>query len=278
MGTSNFLYRDTLYALDTYVSPGEADCTCDREADCTCDREAECTCDREADCTCDREALAVGCEHEADCPALAVGCEHEADCTCDREALAVGCEHEADCPALDGYHDEFIYDDTKDNLMADLDGYRKANPNYTIYSDDDGWTNDNRNFEGRIIGRIYKEFTLGDEHTVDFTVGDDFCLRSGYYGGFNFDRVTCQYSTYGTNELENVTVFIHDAIFKYDKLCLDEAVDDGDLNFLEAEALKEKIYAEGVAKVEAFIAEADRIYHELGEKYFESYRVVAQDK
>ena len=40
------------------------------------------------------------------------------------------------------------------------------------------------------------------------------------------------------------------------------------LNFLDAV----------IVEVEAFIAEADRIFHELGEKYFESYRVVAQDK
>ena len=236
MGTSNFLYRDTLYALDTYVSPDDCDCDCEHEAECTCEHEAECT------------------------------CEHEAECTCD----------------CDGYHDEFIYDefiydDIKESLRADLNGYCKANPNYTIYGDDAGRTNDNRNFEGHIVGRIYKEFTLGDEHTVAFVVGDDFCLRSGYYHGFNFDRVVGKYSTYGTNELENVNNFIHEAIFN-DKLCINAAVDDGDLNFLEAEALKEKIYAEVIAEVEAFIAEADRIFHELGEKYFESYRVVAQDK
>ena len=204
MGTSNFLYRDTLYALDTYVS-------------CDCD-----------------------CEHEDECT-----CEHEAECTCD-----------CDC---DGYHD------IKDSLVADLNGYcRAADPGYTIYGDD-GRTNDNQNFGGHIVGRIYKEFTLGDEHarrTVDFTVGDDFCLRSGYYSGFNFDRVTCTYAAYGTNELENVTEFIYEALFKYDELCLAKAVEDGDLNFLEAEALKEKIYAEVIAEVEAFIAEADRIFHE----------------
>ena len=230
MGTSNFLYRDTLYALDTYVSPDDCDCDCEHEADYTCEHEDECT------------------------------CEHEADCTCD-----------CDC---DGYHD------IKESLMADLNGYCKANPNYTIYGDDAGRTNDNRNFEGHIVGRIYKEFTIDDERarrTVDFTVGDDFCIRSGYYSGFNFDRVTCTYAAYGTDELENVTEFIQEAIFN-DKLGLAKAVEDGDLNFLEAEALKEKIYDEVVTKVEAFIAEADRIFHELGEKYFESYRVVAQDK
>ena len=238
MGTSNFLYRDTLYALDTYVSPDDCDCDCEHEADYTCEHEDECT-----------------------------------------------YKHEADCCDCDGYHDEFIYDefiyhDIKESLMADLNGYCKAaDPGYTIYGDD-GRTNDNRNFEGRIVGRIYKEFTIDAEHaSIDFTVGDDFCLRSGYYSGFNFDRVTCTYAAYGTNELENVTEFIYEALFKYDELCLAKAVEDGDLNFLEAEALKEKIYAEVIAEVEAFIAEADRIFHELGEKYFESYRKeVTQDK
>lgn len=224
MGTSNFLYRDTLYAMDTWVSPDEA------------------------------------------------------ECTCAQEALAVGCEHEADCPALNGYHDEFIYDDTKANLIAALDDYRKANPNYVIYGDDDGWTNDNRNFEGRIIGRIYKDFTIDNEYAlgeITFAVGDDFCLRSGYYSGVNFDRVQSKYADNGTDELEAVTDAIHEAIYKYDELRLFEAVDNEDLTEEEAEEIKDKLYAEAVAEVEAFIAEADRIYHGLGEKYFEIYRVVA---
>lgn len=225
MGTSNFLYRDTLYALDTYVPADEA------------------------------------------------------ECTCDHEAIAAGCEHESDCPALNGYHDEFIYDDMKANLIAALDEYRKTNPNYVIYGDDDGWTNDNRSFEGRIIGRIYKDFTIDNEYAlgeINFAVGDDFCLRSGYYSGFNFDRVQSRYADNGTDELEAVTDAIHEAIYKYDELRLAEAVENEDLTDEEVEEIKDKLYAEAVAEVESFIAEADRIYHELGEKYFDSYRAVTR--
>ena len=225
MGTSNFLYRDTLYALDTYVSADEA------------------------------------------------------ECTCDKKALAAGCEHESDCPTIYGYHDEFIYDDTKANLIATLDEYRRTNPDYVIYGDDDGWTNDNHNFEGHIIGCIYKDFTIDNEYALDtitFAVGDDFCLRNGYYSGFNFDRVQSKYADNGTDELEAVTNAIHEAIYKYDELCLSVSVDNEDLTEEEAEEIKNKLYAEAVAEVEAFIAEADRIYHELGAKYFESYHVVAR--
>lgn len=225
MGTSNFLYRDTLYALETYVAADEK------------------------------------------------------DCPCDKEALAAGCEHEHDCPAVDGFHDEFLYDDTKAALIAALNEYRKAKPDYVIYGDDDGWTNDNRRFEGKIIGRIYKEFTIDNEYalgTISFAVGDDFCLRSGYYSGFNFDRVQSRYADNGTDGLEAVTDAIHEAIYKYDELRLSEAVDNEDLTEEEAEEIKDKLYAEVVAEVETFVAEVDRIYHELGEKYFDSYRAVAR--
>lgn len=219
MGTSNFLYRDTLYALDTFVSEGE--------------------------------------------------------CTCDATAIAVGCEHETDCPAVAGYHDEFLYDDIKSSIIGALDGYRKNNPNYTIYGDADGWTNDNRNFEGAIVGRIYKTITIEHEQasrSFDLTIGDDFCLRSGYYSGFNFDRVTSKYADLGTDELEAITDEIHANIFKYDELCFD----DEDLSDEEIDAIKQEIYDNAVAEVKAFIDEADRIYHEIGEKYFDNYRVAAR--
>ena len=224
MGTSNFLYRDALYALETYVAADEK------------------------------------------------------DCICDKESIVAGCEHEHDCPAVDGFHDEFLYDDTKAALIDALDEYRKDNPDYVIYGDNDGWTNDNHTFNGRIIGRIYKEFTIDNEYAlsrVTFTVGDDFCLRSGYYSGFNFDRVQSRFSDNGTDGLEEITDAIHEAIYKYDELRLWVSVDNGDLTDEEADALKDKLYAETVDEVEAFITEADRIYRELGEKYFESYRTVA---
>lgn len=227
MATSNFLFRDSLYAVDTYVPADEAECQCE----------------------------------------------------CGHDGITAGCEHESDCPALNGYHDEFIYDDTKANLIAALDEYRKNNPAYTVYGDDDGWTNDNRNFEGRIIGRIYKDFTIDNEYalgTITFAVGDDFCLRNGYYSGFNFDRIQSRYADNGTDELEAVTDATHEAIYKYDELRLAEAVENEDLTEEEAEEIKDKLYAEAVAEVEAFIAEADRIYHELGEKYFEQYNIGAR--
>jgi len=164
-------------------------------------------------------------------------------------------------------------------FAAALNECRKANPNYVIYGGDDGWTNDNRNFEGRIIGRIYKDFTIDNEYALDtitFAVGDDFCLRSGYYSGFNFDRVQSKYADNGTDEQEAVTDAIHEAIYKYDELCLSVSVDNEDLTEEEAEVIKDKLYAKAIAELEAFIVEADRIYHELGEKYFESYHVAAR--
>ena len=223
MGSSNYLYRDSLYALDTYVTADEA------------------------------------------------------DCICDQEALAVGCEHESDCPAIDGYHDEFLFDETKANLIRALDEY--SQDNYTIYGYDDGPVNDNRNFPAHIIGRVYKEFEFTSEHalgSITFTVGDDFCLRSGYYSGFNFDRVESRYADNGCDALEFLADDLYERLHKYDELGLSVSVENGDVTDAEAEAIKDRLFTEAIREIEAFIAEVDTIYHNLGEKYFNTYRVVAR--
>lgn len=230
MGNSNFFYRDTLYALDTVVSP------------------------------------------------------EDAECTCNHEAIATGCEHEPDCPTLEGYHAEFLYDDVKRNLISDLNAYRKNKQDYVIYGYviygyEDGWTNDSRTFDGQIIGRIYKEFELDNEHasqTINFIIGDDFVLRSGYYSGFNFDRVQSAYADNGTDGGNEVKDYLYKALFTYDELLLDAAVRDGKLDEEDAEEIREKLYEETCKEIDALIAEADRIYHEIGEKYFNKYRVVAR--
>ena len=259
MGTSNFSYRDTLYALDTYVSADAA------------------------------------------------------ECTCDQEALAVTCDHESDCPAQNGYHDESIYDDVKTELMH---AFKKAKAKHatTIYEVADEWTNDIRNFEGRIIGRAYYEvnkfaYTLGIENIeldLNLTIGDDYCLRSGYYSGFNFDRITCRYANYATDELDALLDAIHERLYKYDEAYINEwiadredEVQDGSFDTLadacEAYGLEipthldlltdtnelfdyivDLIHANIMDNVTAAVNEMNALYDELGGKHFDRYRFVAR--
>ena len=259
MGTSNFLYRDTLYALDTYVP---------------------------ADAT---------------------------ECTCDQEALAVTCDHESDCPAIDGYHDESIYDDVKAELMHAFKG-AKAKHATAIYEVAGERTNDTRNFEGHIIGRAYFEvnklaYTLGIENIeldLNLAIGDDYCLRSGYYSGFNFDRVTCRYADYATDELDALLDAIHERLHKYDEAYINEwladreaEVQDGSFDTLadacEAYGLEipthldllsdtdelfdyivDLIHANIMDNVTAAVNEMNALYDELGNKHFDRYRFVAR--
>ena len=257
MGTSNFLYRDTLYALDTYVS---------------------------ADAT---------------------------ECTCDQEALAAECEHESDCPAIDGYHDESIYDDVKAELMH---AFKEAKAKHTtIYEVGGEWTNDNRNFDGHIIGRAYYEVnkfacTLGIENIelgLNLVIGDDYCLRPGYYSGFNFDRITCRYADYATDELDALSDAIRESLHKYDEAYISEwladreaEVQDGSFDTLvdacEAYGLKlpphlnlltvtdelftyiaDLIHANIMDNVTAAVNEMNALYDELGSKHFDCYRAAA---
>ena len=251
MGTSNFLYRDSLYAMDTYVPADEA------------------------------------------------------ECTCDHEALDVGCEHESDCPALNGYHDEFIYDDTCQNLIQYFKD-AKAKHTSAIYEVTDEWTNDNRGFEGRIVGRAYYNLdrrccTLGISGIKpDFSliIGDNYCLRAGYYSGFNFDRVTSRYADYGCDELDKISNDIHDRLYKYDEVDINKwiahreaEVEEGLFDTLsdacqnyglelppEPDLLTDTdelfdyiagiVHANIMDNVTKAVVEMDAIYHDLGKQYF----------
>lgn len=249
MGTSNFLYRDSLYAMDTYIPAGE--------------------------------------------------------CQCAQEALATGCGHESDCPALNGYHDEFIYDDTRRDLIQYFKD-AKAKHASIIYEVTDEWTDDNRNFAGRIVGRAYyivdrcayKPGIEGIEPDFDLTIGDDYCLRSGYYSGFNFDRLTTLYADYGCDELEVLSDDIHEDLHEYDAADIREwladreiEVQDGlfdtlsdacqnyglelppELNLLTATDeifayIADLIHANIMDNVTKAVEEMDTIYHTLGKQYF----------
>ena len=257
MGTSNFLYRDSLYAMNTYVPAGE--------------------------------------------------------CQCNKETLAVGCEHESECPALDGYHDEFIYENAHQNLIQYFKD-AKAKHASTIYEVTDEWTDDNRNFAGRIVGRAYytvdrfacKLGIEGIETDFDLTIGDDYCLRSGYYSGFNFDRLTSQYADYGCDELEALSDDIHERLHKYDEVGINEwladresEVQDGlfdtlsdacqnyglelppELNLLTFTDelfvyIADLIHANIMDNVTKAVAEMDTIYHDLGKQEFEQWDVVSR--
>lgn len=257
MGTSNFLYRDELYALSAFVPDGE--------------------------------------------------------CTCDADAIAVGCEHESACPAVTGHHDDFLYDDIQDLLMQDFKEYKRKHIT-TAYEVADEWTDDNRNFEGRIIGRAYynvdgfayKLDIEGIEPDFDLTIGDDYCLRSGYYAGFNFDRTTSRYADYGCDELDELSDDLYERLTKYDEADIAEwladreaEVQDGlfdnlsnacqmfglelpaelksitDMDELQ-EYIAKLIHANIMDNVKRAVAEMDELYHSLGKKYFEKYQVSAR--
>ncbi|UZA04784.1 hypothetical protein LP092_15000 (plasmid) [Moraxella bovis] len=228
---------------------------------------------------------------------------NDCECHCDAKAISVGCEHESDCPVIQGYYDEWLYDDTKDNIIAHLEKIRteKRYSGCTLYGDKDlGWTNDNRNFDGAIVGRMYKDLTycLGLDNTgeIDVSIGDDFCLRPGYYEGFNFDRLTSQYATFGTDEFDNIKDDVWERIFKYDELCLQEFIDDrqdevvngvfsnldeafqaygADKAFTFDEKCQE-CFDEIMAIVDKFIADANSVFDEIGKCYFNQYACVAR--
>lgn len=257
MGTSNFLYRDTLYALSTFVSEGE--------------------------------------------------------CTCDADAIAVGCEHEPDCPAVAGYHDEFLCDNTRNELMRTFKNYKPKHIT-TAYEVADEWTNDSCSFGGLIVGRAYYNvgkfaYTLGIEGIepdFDLSIGDDYCLRSGYYEGFNFDRITSRYADYGCDELDELSNDLYERLTTYDEADIAEWVADREaevaddyydtladacqsyglelppeLSLLTStdelqEYIAKLIHANIMGNVRRAVAEMDELYHTLGKEYFESYRVSAR--
>ena len=178
--------------------------------------------------------------------------------------------------ARDDYDDKYEYEDTKAELIEDLNTIGKGETIGTIYGlTDGGYLDDYRGFPVVVIGEAYKDFSIENEYalgSIDFTIGDDFCLRSGYYSGYNFDRVTSSYADYGTDEFEAVKQYVYDAIFKYDELRLNEEIEAENLTEEEVQEIKDTLYAETLADIEAFIAEADDVYHSLGKKYFEHYR------
>ena len=173
-------------------------------------------------------------------------------------------------------YDEFNYEYTKYVLINDLDTIGKGKTIGTIYGVKDGYSiKDNRNFPAVAIGYVYKDFDIELDCVpgrIYLSVGDDLCLRRGYYSGFNFDRVTSRYATYGTDELDAVKQDLHDTIYKYDELRLSEEIAAGNLTEEEVKELKDNLYKETIADIEDFIAEADNVYNSLGKKYFENYR------
>lgn len=202
-----------------------------------------------------------------------------------RDTLYARNDYDDDYDEYDEY-DEYDYDsnreyeDTKYALIEDLDTIGKGKTIGTVYGIEDGdYLHDSRSFPGIVIGRVYKDFSIENEYalgSIDFTIGDDLCLRQGYYCGYNFDRVTPRYADYGTNELEIVKEALHDAIYKYDELRLAEEVEAENLTEEEVQEIKDTLYAKTLADVEAFIAEADNVYHSLGEKHFDHYREIGR--
>ena len=260
MGTQNFLYRDTLYAID-YETADEPD----------------------------------------------------PECQCNQEALAEGCEHESDCPAIIGCHDAFIYADTRENLVQYFKD-AKGKHACTIHEVIDEWTDGNRNYNGPIVGRAYYNvdsfsYTLGIEGIeLDFslTIGDDYCIRAGYYSGFNFDRLASRYADYGCDELEALSDDIHERLYKYDEAGIGEwladceaEVQDGlfdtlsdacknyglklppELNLLTCTDdmftyIADLIHTDIMSEVTKAVEEMDTIYHTIGAQYFEQCGIVSR--
>ncbi len=74
--------------------------------------------------------------------------------------------------------DDFIYDDTKQNLISEFSN----NKNFEFVELNK--YDNNRNFGGVIIGEFYISFNYLN---IDFTLCYEIILRGGYYSGFNLD-------------------------------------------------------------------------------------------
>ena len=135
------------------------------------------------------------------------------------------------------------------------------------------------------------------------TIGDDYCLRSGYYDGFNFDRVICRYADYGCDELKALSDDIHERLHKYDEADINEWLSDRETEVQDgcygtiADACKayglplphelnlwtatdelftyiaDLIHANIMNNVTKAVEEMNTIYHSLGKQYFEPYDV-----
>lgn len=157
-------------------------------------------------------------------------------------------------------------DEMKANLIASLDEYSEANTNYLVYGSHRG---------GRAVGFIRKGFDIASVYSLDplsFVISDAFCLQQ-LGAGFIFSREKANSADHATAELDVIIEAIHAAIYTYDELHLTAAVDAGELTEEELVEVRARLYDKTVAEVKAFVAESDRIYHELGEKYFARYYV-----
>ena len=105
---------------------------------------------------------------------------------------------------------EFIYDDTKQNLISEFEFLDRANNHLNFFEKSE--FDNNRNFGGFIYGSLYFDLYFLN---LDIRINYELILRGGYYSGFNLDyEFNIEYN--GSN-YEDIDGLISD-FMKYDDL------------------------------------------------------------
>lgn len=174
--------------------------------------------------------------------------------------------------------DKFEYDCLKEDVKAFAEYYDKTKkPVCTILTDkyaDLGYMG-NRNFSGPVLFNMYRHINIVHEYgEISLgAIGENFGLRSGYYEGFNFDREISDEYDASEEDIQNLKDDLHDRIFNYDELCLEEYCEDNDLS-LEEE--KNKVYNEACDHIDEVVKEMDDLFHTIGKTFFDEYGVSAR--
>lgn len=181
--------------------------------------------------------------------------------------------------ALDNTDDEFLYGDTVENIEHSLKQFDDLETD--VYFDGLALSNDTRNFDGLVVVECHNRVTLENVTPVDtvleICVTQRLILRGGYYTGFNLDRditLNFNHTEHDVKDtLDDLADDIRFEVQKYDLFDIEECFDDEDTYDFYIENDVSSDIENALTKVQA---EFDKVYHTLGQQYFEQYKVTAR--
>lgn len=181
--------------------------------------------------------------------------------------------------ALDDEGEEFLYDDTKENIRYSLDKFEDLE-HVDVYFDGDTSAKGSRYYEGVVavecIGKINIDNLVGN-NSMNFTIKQQIVLRGGYYIGFNLDRyfedADDQYCK-TVEEMKNHFEYYCDDYLDLDD-CFDHEDEDNDYQS-RLKYIEEVVKPQYEGQLEAIAKQFHEIYHSLGEEFFSEYKVTSQ--